>query len=600
MRQVITLFAVCVLAFGVAYAGGGRKINTSQLMIDNGSGRQTNRTAGHYVPGLDQATSITWVAADTMPNAFGPASRGLKPMAYDSATGVLAMIHRGAAPYAAGSGELWYNVSHDGGITWRRVGSLNNGAELLARYPSCAISNPTQSPDTNNVLFVYAAPQLLAGGAAFGDAMFGVDAPLGGGVATASQTIADPATPFWSNAEIWGAASSPDINWVMYRSNSTTPNDLYRWTTTDFVTITQGVPPTWLPSNFESGAFGLDIAGTERNGVHYFSKWGAFTGDLNEVDNIGYSKSTNGGTSWSAWTRPLPDWRTASGLGLGYDWWTYGGPGVYSFDMVVDAQNKVHFFGVVQDTATFARSLVEVYETSSGWGSKIIQTNLSQTVVLSYPAAAGALNQMGNHLNAAITPAGDVMALVWLDGGTPSETMTDIWFSWRRITDANWSTPVNLTQTPTFAELLLQAAPTLKINGPDSWTMFLGRTYETGVTTYPPEAANPSVFYTGQYTWTATGVGEQSAVPKTYSLAQNYPNPFNPATKIEYTLAQSGHVRLKIFDLLGKEVGTLVNENKQPGSYQVSFDASRLPSGVYMYQLSAGSFTETKKMLLVK
>lgn len=600
MRKVMALFAVCVFVVGGVYAGGARKVNTSPLMVDKAGMPQVKRTGNNYVPGLDNATSITWVAADTMANAFGPASRGVKPLAYDPGTGALALIHRGAVTYAASAGELWYNLSHDGGNTWRRVGALNNGAANLARYPSCAIANPSQSADTSNALFVYAAPELQTGGSAFGDAMFGVDAPLGGGFATASQVTGDPALPFWSNAHIWGAIGSPEVNWVMYRSNSTVPNDLYRWSTTDFVTITQGVPSTWLPASFDNGAFGLDIVGAQRNGTHYFGKWGTFTGDLNQVDNVGYSTSTNGGITWSAWTRPLPDWRTASGLGLNYDWWTYGGPGAFSFDMVVDAQNKVHYFGVVQDTATFVRSLVEVYETASGWGSKIIQTNLSQTVVLSYPAAAGALNQMGNHLNAAITAAGDVMALVWLDGGTPSETMTDIWFTWRRITDANWSTPINLTATPTFAELLLQAAPTLKTNGPNSWTMYLGRTYESGVTTYPPEAANPSVFYTGQYTWTATSVGDQGLAPQKFSLAQNYPNPFNPATKIEYSVAQSGHVMLRVFDLLGKEVGTLVNENKQPGSYHVTFDASSLPSGVYMYQLNAGAYKETKKMLLVK
>ncbi len=272
----------------------------------------------------------------------------------------------------------------------------------------------------------------------------------------------------------------------------------------------------------------------------------------------------------------------------------------YSMDMVVDAQNKVHYFGVVQDTLTLVRSLLEVYQTSSGWDYKIIATNLSQTVNLTYPAAAGALNQMGNHLNAAMNVAGNVMALVWLDGGTPSETMTDIWFSWRKITDAAWSAPVNLTGTPNFAELLLHAAPILKTNGPNSWTIFLGRTYEAGVTTYPPEAANPSVFFTGQYTWTATGVGEQVLAPQKYSLAQNYPNPFNPSTKIEYSVAQAGQVTLKIFDILGKEVGTLVNENKQPGAYRVSFDASSLPSGVYIYRLNAGPYTESRKMLLLK
>ncbi len=87
---------------------------------------------------------------------------------------------------------------------------------------------------------------------------------------------------------------------------------------------------------------------------------------------------------------------------------------------------------------------------------------------------------------------------------------------------------------------------------------------------------------------------------KTYSLAQNYPNPFNPTTVISYQLATAGKVTLKIFDVLGKEVTTLVNEEKSAGSYSVKFNAVNLPSGVYFYCLKSGGFVETKKLLLLK
>jgi len=85
-----------------------------------------------------------------------------------------------------------------------------------------------------------------------------------------------------------------------------------------------------------------------------------------------------------------------------------------------------------------------------------------------------------------------------------------------------------------------------------------------------------------------------------YSLAQNQPNPFNPTTTIKYSLSEQQFVSLKIFDILGKEVATLVNENKPAGNYEVNFDASNLSSGVYFYQLRAGNFTEMKKMILIK
>jgi hypothetical protein len=91
-----------------------------------------------------------------------------------------------------------------------------------------------------------------------------------------------------------------------------------------------------------------------------------------------------------------------------------------------------------------------------------------------------------------------------------------------------------------------------------------------------------------------------SEVPSLYTLEQNYPNPFNPVTNIKFSIPDRQFVTLKIFDVLGREVGTLVKENMDAGNYVVDFDASRLSSGVYFYQIEAGDFIQTKKMLLVK
>ncbi|MBM2840102.1 MAG: type sorting protein [Bacteroidetes bacterium] len=85
-----------------------------------------------------------------------------------------------------------------------------------------------------------------------------------------------------------------------------------------------------------------------------------------------------------------------------------------------------------------------------------------------------------------------------------------------------------------------------------------------------------------------------------FSLAQNYLNPFNPRTRIGYTLARLAHVRLVVFDLLGREIATLVDENQFPGEQSVEVESERLASGIYMYQLAAGSFTSTRKMIVVK
>jgi hypothetical protein len=85
-----------------------------------------------------------------------------------------------------------------------------------------------------------------------------------------------------------------------------------------------------------------------------------------------------------------------------------------------------------------------------------------------------------------------------------------------------------------------------------------------------------------------------------YELEQNYPNPFNPSTKITYSIKEEGLVALKVYDILGKEIVTLVNENKPAGNYEADFNASQLPSGMYIYKIQSGNFTDVKKMLLTK
>jgi hypothetical protein len=93
---------------------------------------------------------------------------------------------------------------------------------------------------------------------------------------------------------------------------------------------------------------------------------------------------------------------------------------------------------------------------------------------------------------------------------------------------------------------------------------------------------------------------DKNALPKEFLLLQNYPNPFNPNTTINYQISKPGLVTLKTYDILGRQVATLINENKVAGFYDITFDASKLPSGVYIYQLKVNDFVTSKKMNLLK
>jgi hypothetical protein len=89
-------------------------------------------------------------------------------------------------------------------------------------------------------------------------------------------------------------------------------------------------------------------------------------------------------------------------------------------------------------------------------------------------------------------------------------------------------------------------------------------------------------------------------IPEKYSLSQNYPNPFNPATTIKFNVAKSGDIKIVVYDITGREVQKLVNESLRPGTYETTFDGSMINSGVYFYRITAGNFSETRKMLLIK
>ena len=134
-----------------------------------------------------------------------------------------------------------------------------------------------------------------------------------------------------------------------------------------------------------------------------------------------------------------------------------------------------------------------------------------------------------------------------------------------------------------------------------------GTTLERNVYSYLDESVQSGIYhyrlkqidFDGSFEYLNT-VSVDLGMPGGFVLKQNYPNPFNPITNIEFQLPVSGFISLKVFDVLGNQVKTLINEEKKAGFYQIAFDASDLPSGVYLYKLSTESFSDIKKMTVLK
>jgi hypothetical protein len=151
--------------------------------------------------------------------------------------------------------------------------------------------------------------------------------------------------------------------------------------------------------------------------------------------------------------------------------------------------------------------------------------------------------------------------------------------------------------TIVFATLISSSAQTIVIGSGASIVVQLGSDLCAG------QVGNISGNLNGAGTQCGVTVPvelEVEMTPTEFALYQNYPNPFNPSTLIKYQVPVNSFVSIRVFDLLGKELATLVDEEKSAGNYDVSFDASRLVSGVYVYKIQAGTFVESKKMILMK
>lgn len=329
------------------------------------------------------------------------------------------------------------------------------------------------------------------------------------------------------------------------------------------------------------------------NGISFCNtSTGWFVGDGGII-----KKTTNGGGSWTSQNSTTADNLQAVQFIDENNGWAVGG------STILKTTNGGTTW-TSQNSGYYQLYSISMFDANIGW---IVGSAISNTT------------DGGATWNSQNNPSGTLSSVHFADANTGwavvewSNTIcktTDGGTNWttQSITNANNLFSVYCINTSTAWVVGGNGNIYATTNGGSTWTMQLTNTNNNNLNAVQfVDAGNGwAVGDNGTILHTtsggAVGVRENTSgsVPTKFSLLQNYPNPFNPTTTISYQLAAVSHVTLKVYNVLGQEVATLVNETKGPGEYNVRFDGSKLPSGVYFCRVSAGSFSAVKKLVLLK
>ena len=473
-----------------------------------------------------------------------------------------------------------YAYSSNGGSSWNNFGNL--------RVPSRRSGFPTLDLGQGSVAggAIIANHSVITGSANQGTVF--VDFPEGGG----AFAELSPPTGFGSDEPIWPyVAGASDGSVVMKASRQTALTNHYA-RTADFVSWSPFASwPGGSPANGVGGRYPTHANGTGRVGIFLQAvASGAF-----------FLESTDNGVSWASSATEIhpayPPGRITSTDTL-QSW--VGGDFIYNGNTPLFVEDEVtQAVSVAGDGAQIA-----FYSTATGW--KNIGTKANTPNV---PLDAN--RAQSNHFticNPAIGISGSNIVVVYTamqnETSAVGFNFCDIFAV--RSTDGGsvWSRPYNVTQTPNLDERYSSISPWNEVGVANiTWQEDTqpGSGWSVVTDLAPLTRARQKFLKLNLSLLTFTGVGEGGNELATgFRLAQNFPNPFNPATKIDYSVAKAGVVTIKVYDVLGKEVAALLNEELQPGSYQVAFDGQKFASGVYMYRMATNGFVETRRMVLLK
>ena len=229
-------------------------------------------------------------------------------------------------------------------------------------------------------------------------------------------------------------------------------------------------------------------------------------------------------------------------------------------------------------------SIVNVVWYDKRYGNREIYYKRSTDGGMNWGADTNLTNNTADSWDPSIAVSGSNVHIVWIDNRNSNY---ELYYKHSASGGVVWSPDIRLTNAAQYTQLPSIAVSVTIVH--IVWTDYrLGN-------------INKEIYYKRNPTGNLTDMQNISTeIPYAFSLSQNYPNPFNPRTVIRYQLSAVSNVILKVYDINGKEVQSLVNERLQPGTYETSFDGSMLTSGVYFYRMTTGNYLEIKKMVMVK
>jgi hypothetical protein len=469
-----------------------------------------------------------------------------------------------------------YALSTDGGATWNNFNNIRIPENRSSGYPVLGLGQGGLAGG------IALANHSNTGGGLGNQTFVYVDIPEGGGAfaeLAGLPPIAGSAQPIWPNIAIGGDGS---IN--VHHSPNIAPEQNYLSRTTDYI--------SWSPN--------LLYPGINDRGGRYPTRSTStgLVGSLLQAVDEGthYLESTNNGATWPASAVTIHPSAANGGRVAGVDTFQawVGADFIYNGTTPLIVLDEV---GVGANDPTES-GYIAFWSQPTGW-VEIARPQTTPGAILMRNIA------QSNHFTMGwptIGLSGSNIVVAWTV--MQPETLNafnfcDIYASMSSNGGATWTPPRNITNTPNMDE---RYASMSQWNQPGFVNLVWQVDPQPGSAAFTDNAPLTrawQVYYKLDLS-ILTGVGEDGNVANNFRLSQNYPNPFNPATKIDYVVPVSGRVTITVYDVLGREVATVLNEDLEPGTYQAVFDGSSFSSGVYYYKMTAGAFSQTRKMMLVK